>query len=542
MSNAAVALPVALGLVVVTLVGLPFSSPQADAVPDAVARITDAALHRSELMDTLSYLTDEIGPRLTNSPNFRRAATWTRDRFAAWGLQHAHLEAWGPFGRGWSVTRFSAEMIAPEEQPLIAMPKAWSPATGELTGDAVLVDATNAAELVKYRGRLSGRIALVGAVRPIAAHFAPLGTRYSADDLAAFASNRPFPPNNENFAPPPSAADIAERRFEAERLQFLAAEGVALVVQPGRGFDGGTMEVQAAVVPQPPDTPRADREYPWDPGARTVPQVVVAAEHYNRMARMLARGDDVRLAVNLQVRFDDTNLMSSHTLADVPGSDLGDQIVLVGAHLDSWHAGTGATDNAAGVAVVMEAARLFEALKLRPRRTVRFALWGGEETGGGARPYVEAHIARTERGAAGNRPAREGSAGQIVRLPDYAKYTAYFNIDAGTGKIRGVYLAGNAALEPIFRRWLQPFAALGASTLTMNGDWGSDFQWFDRVGVPIVSFIQDEIEYDTRTHHTNMDVLDRVQPDDLRQAAAVMTGFVYQAAMRDEPLPRKPGS
>ncbi|MGE5245179.1 MAG: M20/M25/M40 family metallo-hydrolase [Betaproteobacteria bacterium] len=540
MSNFSKGLLAGLSLVVVTLVGLPVASPLPSAVPAADAsRITDEALTRSQLMDTLGYLTDEIGPRLTNSPNFRRAAAWTRDRFAAWGLQNAHLEPWGPFGRGWSVTRFSAEMIAPQEMPLIAMPKAWSPAAGQLTADAVLLEATTTAELEKYRGHLAHRIVLVGRPRPLAPRFAPLATRYSADDLAAFASDRPFPPNNENFAPPPSAGELARRRFEAERLQFLADEHVSLIVEPsGGGFDGGTIAVQAASVPQPADTPRAERVYAWNPRARTVPQVVVATEHYNRMARLLARGDAVRLAVDLEVQFDDSNLMSSQTLADVPGSDLADQIVMVGAHLDSWHAGTGATDNAAGVAVVMETARLFEALRLRPRRTVRFALWGGEETGGGARPYVEAHIARLPKEPEAS-AGRSSSPGQFVKLPDYDKYTAYFNIDAGTGKVRGVYLAGNAALKPIFRSWLEPFARLGASTLTMNGDWGSDFEWFDRVGVPIVSFIQDEIEYDTRTHHTNMDVLDRIQPDDLKQAAAIMTTFVYEAAMRDQGLPRK---
>jgi carboxypeptidase Q len=405
-------------------------------------------------------------------------------------------------------------MIGPQEMPLIAMPAAWSPPTGSLTAEAVLVDATTAAGLQAYRGRLRGRLVLAGGVRQLAPHFAPPATRYSADDIAAFASNRPFPPNNENFAPPPSSADLARRRFEAERLQFFVDEGAAAVLEPSFNFDDGTIAVGAAAVPQPFDTPPGDRVYAWTAGARTVPQVIVAAEHYNRLARLLARGDPVRIALDLQVRFDDADPMSTSTMAEVPGTDLADQVVMVGAHLDSWHAGTGATDNAAGVAVVMETARLFEALHLQPRRTVQFVLWGGEEEpGGGSRAWIEAH-----RG----------------HLP-----TAYFNIDAGTGKIRGVYLAGNAALEPIFRPWLEPFARFGASTLTLNGDWGSDFEWFDRAGVPIVSFIQDEIEYDTRTHHTNMDVLDHTLPDDLKQAAAIMTAFVYQTATREAGLPRK---
>ena len=493
---------------------------------EVLARLRAEESTRSELMPTLSYLTEAIGPRLTNSPNFRRAAVWTRDRLAAWGLEHAHLEPWGPFGRGWSVERFSAEVVAPQEFPLVAMPEGWSPGTsGALVADVVYLDAKTDEELDKYRGTLKGKIVLAGAPRPLAPHFLPDATRYSAADMKAFASDRPFPPGNENFAPAPSAHEIDSRRFAARRIGFLVDEGAALLVQPSPMGDDGTLSVSAAAVPQAPGGRPARA---WDPDARTVPQIIVAAEHYNRMVRMLQRGEKLRAAVQLSVRFDGGDLMSSHTIADIPGTDLADEIVMVGAHLDSWHAGTGATDNGAGVAVAMEAMRLLEALKLRPRRTVRIALWGGEEVSGGARSYVDAHIARLDR------------SGQIVPGPDYDKYSAYFNIDAGTGRIRGVFLAGNAALRPIFQPWLAPLAPLGVTTLTLNGDWGSDFAWFDRVGIPIVSFIQDEIEYDTRTHHSNEDVLDRILPADLRQAAVVMADFVYRTAMRDDKLPRKP--
>ena len=500
-----------------------------------VARIKDEALNRSKLMENLSYLTEVIGPRPTNSPNFRRAAAWTRDKLASWGLAGAHLEPWGPFGKGWSLQRFSAQVIEPQSIPLIAYPKAWSPGTqGEFVGEAVYFDATTDADLRKYKGKLRGKIVLTDPLRPVEANFKPLATRWTTEDMLKFANDEPYPPDNPVLAQPQTQAQTAATKFAAEKLVFLAAEGAGLLLEPSGIADGGTIAVMGAVVPQPFDTPRNKRIQPWAANApKIAPQIVVAAEHYNRMVRMIQQGEKLKIAVDLSVRFHDEDLMSTHTIAEIPGSDLKDEVVMIGAHLDSWHAGAGATDNGAGVAVMMETVRILQELNLRPRRTIRIALWGGEEVAGGSRFYVDQHLARwdTEAGA-GSR--------KLVSTPEYDKFSAYFNFDAGTGRVRGVFLGGNEALRRIFHPWLKPFAEMGASTLTINGDWGSDFFWFEQVGLPVVNFIQDEIEYETRTHHTNQDVLDRIQPDDLKQAAAIMTYFVYQTAMRNEKLPRKP--
>ena len=500
---------------------------------DPVSRIKDEGMNKSEVMKTLTYLTDVIGPRLTNSPNYRRAGVWTRDQLTKWGLSDAHLESWGPFGRGWSIKRFSAQVIEPQAFPLIAYPLAWSPGTnGEVSADVVYLDAKSEADLAKFQGQLKGKIVLVGGIREVKAHFEPLATRWNEFDMLQYSNDQPYPANNGNFDSPAPASQMEGARFRAARLQFLYDEGAALLMSPSSQGDGGTIYVQSASVPQPFNTPFGSRKFAFSKDAKTLPQLVVSAEQYNRMLRMIQAGEKLKVAAELGVQFDDSDLMSTHTIADIPGSDLKDEIVMMGAHLDSWHAGTGATDNGAGVAVMMEAARILEALQLKPRRTIRVALWGGEENAGGSRFYVQKHLGELKRGEAGKTT--------LIKTPEYDKFSAYLNLDAGTGKIRGIFLADNEALRPIFRTWLEPFRAMGASTLTINGDWGSDFVFFDQINLPIVSFIQDEIEYETRTHHSNQDVLDRIQPDDLKQAAVIVAAFAYQIAMRDEKLPHKP--
>lgn len=528
---------------------------------DPVAKIIEEGMNHSQVMQTLSYLTDVIGGRLTGSPNMRRANEWTRDQLAKWGLVNAHVEPWGTFGRGWSLRRFSAEVVEPQDFPLIAYPKAWSPGTnGPVTAEVVYVDAKDENELrAKYAGKLRGMIVLTGPMREVKAHFEPLGTRRDEKDLLALA-NAPDPatlPARRFGQLTPEQREAA--RFAAVKSQFFQTEGVALLVDPGRG-DGGTLFVQSATVPQPfsanqfgPGAPR--RINPYDKDAPQIaPQIVLAAEHYNRVARMLQAGERVRMTVNLDVQFHDQDAQAYNTVAEIPGSDpqLKDELVMLGGHMDSWHAGTGATDNGAGVAVAMEAARIIQTLGLKPRRTIRVALWSGEEQGLlGSAGYVRQHFGEivtptpqpTPPGAAEAQPQARPSPtpqGRLVTKPDYEKFDAYFNLDNGTGKIRGVYLQGNSAVMPIFRQWLAPFRAMGAETLSLSNTGGTDHLSFDRIGLPGFQFIQDEIEYDTRTHHSNMDVFDRIQADDMKQAATIMAAFVYQTAQRDEKLPRKP--
>ena len=541
---------------------------------DPITRIKDEGMNRSQIMQTLSYLSDVIGPRLTNSPGMKRSNEWTRDQLTKWGLQNAKLEPWGPFGRGWTLKRFSAQVTEPVAIPLIAFPKAWSPSTnGPITTDVVYVDARTEADLQKFKGKLSGKIVLTSPTRDVPARFEAPGTRLNEKELLALAD---APEPRQNTGGRNNSGNNAFRnaaQFANLRMRFFDQEGVAMLVDPSRG-DGGTIFVQgAAIVPPPqnPDAPAQGRPAPaYDKSApKVIPQLVLAIEHYNRIVRMLQAGESVKMNVDLSVAWQDTDLMGYNTIAEIPGTDLKDEIVMLGGHMDSWHSGTGATDNAAGVAVTMEAVRIIQALGLKPRRTIRIALWSGEEQGLlGSRAYVAEHFGSLQQAPPttssvtgtsssnsmgggngnGNGNGNGGTTTQtgpvLVKKANYDKLSAYFNLDNGTGKIRGVYMQGNEGVRSIFRQWLAPFKDLGATTLTISNTGGTDHLAFDGVGLPGFQFIQDEIEYDTRTHHSNQDTFDRIQADDMKQAATIMAAFVYQTAMRDEKLPRKaaPGS
>ena len=519
--------------------------PQEKFDETAINRIKEEGLKHSQVMDTLSYITDVTGARLTNSPNIRQAQEWAKNKLAAWGLQNAHLEAWGPFGRGWSLEGFAANMVKPNYAPLIAYPKAWSPSTnGAVRGEVVYLNARTADELDQYKGKLKGAIVLIDKPREVKAHFDPEGRRMSDNDLWRLANAEPQggggPGRRFEFTPEQRAAmELLNKKW-----QMVAAEGPAVVLEPGRG-DGGNMIVQSVTIPTPVDTPFDRRPRPWTKEVTgVVPQAVVAAEHYNQMIRMLERGAKVEMEVNINARFYDQDLMSHNVVAEIPGSDLKDEVVMLGAHFDSWHSGTGATDNAAGSAVMMEAVRILQTLGLKPRRTIRIALWSGEEEGLlGSRAYVAEHFAK--RLDANQQPGSTANA-QFEFKPEWDKVAGYFNIDNGTGKIRGIFLQGNEAVRPIFRAWFAPFKDMvgttkenGVATLSISNTGGTDHLSFDAVGLPGFQFIQDPVEYDTRTHHYNMDVYDRIQEDDMKQMATIVAAFVYNTAMRDQKLPRK---
>ncbi|HEX6279511.1 MAG TPA: M20/M25/M40 family metallo-hydrolase [Pyrinomonadaceae bacterium] len=519
------------------------------APPDVIAKIREEGLNKSKIMETLSYLIDVIGPRLTNSPNMKRANEWTRDTMIKWGMQNAKLEPWGPWGRGWSLRGFSATVTDPQVFPVIAFPKAWSPSTkGAVTGDVVYLSARSEEELMKYKGQLRGKIVLMSDSRNIEADFGGFGTRRSDADLEKMATAEAPGAFQRGGRNNNLEAQFKAFQAQARRANFLIEEGVAVLVDNSSKGSGGTLFVSgasvASKVPESIDEIINSRRSAWNKESEPfmVPQMTMASEDYNRLVRMIKSGVTPKMTVDIRTQYHDDDLMGYNTVAEIPGTDpkLKDEVVMVGAHLDSWHSAGGATDNAAGSAVAMEAARILLAAGLKPRRTIRVALWSGEEQGlNGSREYVKQQFGEMKGGSLFGPPNPNAPAPELIKTANYDKLSVYYNLDNGTGKIRGVYMQGNAAVRPYFQAWLTPFHDLGAKTLTLSNTGGTDHLSFDRIGLPGFQFIQDEIEYSTRTHHSNQDNYDRIQADDMKQAATIMAAFVYQSAMMDEKMPRK---
>lgn len=479
----------------------------------AISKIKSEGFENSQVMDLLFYLTDVHGPRLTNSPNYQAASRWCVTKLQEWGLERARLESWGTFGRGWATQRFSIEMTEPQYLNIIAYPKAWTPGTeGTISGKPVLIDLQSEADFENYRGKLAGAIVMTGKPKAPEPHFEADATRHSEEDLAELKS-----------APEPGArpswwsrrAEFRRRRaLRNKTLRFLQEEGVAVVLEPSQR-DYGTIHVSRG------------GSYKMNAGP-ALPALVVSIEHYGRIARLLEKDLPVKLEIAIQNSFFEDDSLGYNVVAEIPGSHkkLKDEVVMLGGHLDSWHFGTGATDNAAGCVVALEAVRILKAIDARPYRTIRIALWGGEEQGLlGSRGYVKNHF---------------GDVKTMSLTPEHDKFSAYYNLDNGTGKIRGIYLQGADALRPIFEAYLKPFHDLGAETVTIRKTGGTDHLSFNAIGLPGFQFIQDRIDYSTRTHHTNMDVYDHALKSDLMQASVIMASFVYQTAMRPEKLPRKP--
>ena len=506
------------------LVGV--GAPTPDPVDLAtITRIREEGFRNSKAMETLAQLTDVLGPRLTGSPQMKKSSEWTRAQLAAWGLENAHFERWGPFGRGWSFERISVHMVSPVSAPLIALPKAWTPGTaGPVRGPAMKVKLSADSDLEKQKGKLAGRILFLSLSRTLRESARPVYSRYSEDDLKELGLF-PIPSRPDGGLDADMPRD--RERFQRKLAQFLAAEKVLATVEIS-SRDGGLVQVSGG----------GFREKGESDG---VPALVMAAEHYNRIYRLLEAKTDVQLELDVKTTFHESETDSENTIAEIPGSDASGEVVMLGAHLDSWHAGTGATDNAAGVAVAMEAVRILKALDVRPRRTIRIALWSGEEQGLlGSRAYVREHFAAPAEAKQKTSSRARRDRGPLAFKAEYDKLSAYFNVDNGTGKVRGIYTQGNLAAAAIFEAWLQPFADLGATTVTNRSTGGTDHRAFEVVGLPAFQFIQDDLDYATRTHHTNMDVYDRVQRDDLAQASVVLASFVYHAAMREGRFPRKP--
>jgi hypothetical protein len=494
-----------------------------------INRIKNEAFQNSKVMENAFYLTDVYGPRLTGSPGLQAAAEWAVRRFNEWGLSNAKLEKWGPFGRGWYCVSFSAHMKEPQYSPLIGFARPWSPGTnGPVSGEPVVAPIRTEADLEQFKGKLKGKIVLLEephASQPIAA---VLMRRFTDAELAAEAlapdpsPASPFfspiprpqqgPPPYPGFIPGKPFDDDAAQKWRNRVNKFLTDEGVLLTLIPGNGTDGGTVFATAA----------GSNELKDDVPP---PSVALTREHYDRIARLIEKKVPVTLQFDIQNRMDTEAKDSFTVTAEIPGKSNKDELVMLGAHLDSWTGGTGATDNAAGCAATMEAIRILKSLKLEMPRTVRIALWTGEEEGLlGSKAYVKEHFADRE---------------TMSLKPEHGRLSGYFNLDNGTGKIRGVYLQDNDMMRPVFEAWLAPFKDLGASTVTIRKTGGTDHLSFDAVGLPGFQFIQDPAEYSTRSHHSNMDLYDRLQQPDLMQASAILASMVYNAAARSEMLPRK---
>jgi len=517
---------------------LPFSY-QEKADRGMIAKIWEEGISRSQAMKILSYMTDVIGPRIPGSPQITKAYRWTAERFRELGMSNVAIEPFGEFGLGWSNDYVSVHMISPSYQTIIAYPVPWTSGTGgKISGKAIPVEIAAEKDFVKYRGKLEGAVVFLSPPRKAPPRFAASAVRYGEDDLKRL-KEAPIP------LKPEADADMPSPELFDKMEAFFRSEKVGVLVEPsdsGRR-DYGTVRVDAY------------KGKGWDPQKpRQNPRIVMAAEHYGRIFRIMDHNVPVTLEVDIRNTFYDDDLLGYNVIAEIPGTDKKDEIVMLGGHIDSWGGGTGAADNAAGCTVVMEAMRILRALGVKPRRTIRGALWGSEEQGLlGSRGYVARHF-----GDSDIKTMAEGEYFEFAKdpekfwrnvwagstnlnlKPDHAKLSAYYNYDNGSGRIRGVYLQENSAVEPIFRAWMEPLHDLGVTTLAFQKTTGSDHLAFDYIGLPGFQFIQEPLDYMTRVHHTNMDLYDHCFPEDIIQSAIVMASFVYHTAMRDEMLPRKP--
>jgi hypothetical protein len=509
-------------------------------------RIREEGLNRSHVMEFATALIDGIGPRLTGSPNLKKANEWTRETLTKIGLENAHLEDWGEFGLGWQQLNTWARMVTPDTAILIVQATPWSPSTsGPVSGDVVFVNIQDEKDFDQYRGKLAGKVVLLGAMREVPPVDKAIFERYTDKELDELAE---FPVTATAGVAPEMQARL-RARMERLRLlekvsQFFADEKVAAVIEPSRdgvngGGSGGTLfDDNGAALGRTP--------YVAEHRVR-IPVVVAAIESYGRLYRLTQAHAPVSVEVNVETKFTGEHEHGYDTVAEIPSTDpkLKDQVVMLGGHLDSWIAGTGATDNGAGTIVAMEAVRILKALDVKPRRTIRIALWTGEEQGlYGSKGYVKQHFGSAALSTAPDQQVlpefMRRTVGPLTVKPEQRLISGYFNVDNGSGKIRGVYLQGNAAIAPIFAQWIAPLKDLGVTALTLRNTGGTDHLSFDAVGIPGFQFIQDELDYESRTHHSNEDVVERLQPADLKQIATVEAIFVYNAAQRDQMLPRKP--
>ncbi len=526
----------AAGLVLLFFCTVSFSQTSQDrADTKMVNRIWEEGTTNSQVMKIVSYLSDVIGPRIPRSPAMKKAQGWTTQKLEEWGLVNVAVEPGGEFGLGWSNEYISAHMIEPSYMPILAYPKPWTSGTqGKVTGKPVMVEIKTREDMEKYRGKLKGAIVFTMQPRQTKPSFKPMAKRLSDEDLEEL-KETPIPVK-------PRDEESKKDELKWEELQaFYRSEEVGVLVEsssPTRS-DYGTVKVDA-YEGNGKDHLISDRS----------PRIVIAAEHYARICRILDFDVPVSLEIEVRNTFYEGDREGYNVVAEIPGTDKKDEIVMLGGHLDSWSAGTGAVDNAAGCAVTLEAVRILKHLGVQPRRTIRIALWTGEEAGFyGSRGYVIRHFGDTDLNSLKEidweaydknwrRPL--GDSSKLLAKPDYNKISGYFNYDNGTGRIRGIYIQENFQVKPIFEEWMKPLHDLGMTTIALQSTEGTDHLPFDWIGIPGFQFVQDPIDYVPQVHHTNQDNYDHCIPEDLIQSAIVMASFVYHTAMREERLPRKP--
>jgi len=516
---------------VVLLLSVPVHSQKSAEEPvdlGMVTRIREEGLRHSQVMETARHLTDVLGPRLTGSPQLKAANEWTRQRLADWGLREARLDPY-PFGRGWSFSRSAVHMVKPHQLPLSALPKAYTPGTaGPVRGTAMIAKLAKEDDFAALRGKLAGKIILTDEPLDL---LHPREIEPREFDEGTLRDLGRFPVPAERDGDPHK--ELVERAKLRQAVNSFLIEEKALATIDSSARPWGVL--------------RVSRGGSHDPGLNAgVPSMTMAAEHYNRLHRLVEAGQEVELEIEVEARYHDEDQKAYNTVAEIPGTDRDGEIVMIGAHLDSWHSATGATDNAAGCAVVMEAVRILQTLGVKPKRTIRIALWTGEEQGlYGSYAYVTEHFGSWS--GPEDPELRKWltvsnwkGEGKLSLRSGHGKLSAYFNLDNGAGKIRGIYAEESAALRPIFEAWLAPLRDLGADTVTLRRTGGSDHESFLDVGLPGFQFIQDELDYTARTHHSNMDVYDHLERENLAQASVVVASFLYNAAMRPEKLPRSP--
>lgn len=500
-------------LLIAGITGAVFAQEPVDQA--AVQKIRDEGLNHSKVMETAFYLTDVAGPRLAGSPGLKRAQNWAVNQLKSWGMANAKLEPWGKFGKGWEVQKNYAAITVPYYHAIIAIPKAWTPGTnGPIKSDVVLVKADTITDLDQYKGKLAGKIVILDTKTKLARSTKPDLSRYTDAELDEMAkASAPTARRAPDRNSPQFIAMLKARAFRTTISRFLQDEKVGLILSMARGTDGTIFTTNGASY--------ADT-------AKTVaPELETSGEDYLRILRLVKAGQKVEMEAEVKTQFFTDDLQGYDVVAEIPGTDkkLKDQVVMIGGHLDSWHSATGATDNAAGSAVMMEAMRILKTIGFKPKRTIRIALWSSEEQGlFGSRGYVLNHF---------------GDPKTMQLKPEQAKLSAYYNLDNGTGKIRGIYLQGDSAAGAVFKPWFEPFKDLGAGTITLRNTGGTDHLSFDAVGIPGFQFIQDSMDYGTRTHHSNQDTYDRLSEDDLKQAATIVASFVYNTSQRQEMIPRK---